>query len=86
MPESINSGGKSNNSYLKVTLSRLDESLAVLLTENNEEIKWPKNKLPDNLRVGDVFYLIAGKSIDPSENKREITKIILEEILNGEEE
>ena len=71
---------------LKVTLAQLEEKYAVLLTENKEEIKWPKEKLPANLKIGDIFYLAANNNLGSGENKKEMVKIMLEEILNGGEE
>jgi len=71
-----------NNTKISVKVLEIKEELVILATEYGQKITWPKNQLPDNLKEGDFFYLIASKedntSFDP--------KKVLEEILNGEEE
>jgi hypothetical protein len=66
-------------------LLSFEKNEAVLETSDKKEIKWPKDKLPDNLKLGDKFYLFAENDIGFSEGKREMARLILEEILNGEE-
>ncbi len=75
------------NNFQKVTLTKFEGECAVLKLNSGEEIKWQKSKLPDNLKIGDVFYLIAQANLLSEEkNQQQIAARLLEEILNGNEE
>ncbi|MBU1177893.1 hypothetical protein KJ903_01615 [Patescibacteria group bacterium] len=68
--------------YLRVTLVKIENEQAYLTLEDEQQIKWPKAKLPANLMVGESFYLVAAKEINTEKQKKELAKTILEEILN----
>ena len=40
---------------INLTIDRFENEKAVLKTKDNESIIWPKNKLPENLKEGDVI-------------------------------
>jgi len=66
----------------KITVDRFEGEQAVLKTENNTTINWPKNKLPADCREGSS--LLFAISNNPQENKdsKQLAKDILNEILN----
>ena len=68
--------------YLRATLVRVEGELALLSLEGKQQIKWPKDKLPANLTVGESFYLVVSKEVNTEKQKKELAKTILEEILN----
>jgi len=66
----------------KLTLNRFENNAAILKTEDNCTIIWPKSKLPGNIKPGSVLiFNILGDSVKGKNNK-EIAKEILNEILN----
>ena len=70
--------------YLRATLLSLEGEKAVIVLEDGQKMKWPKAKLPANLKVSESFYIIASQEINTEKQKQEIARTILEEILNGE--
>lgn len=70
--------------YLQATLVKIEDEQALLTLENKQQIKWPKDKLPANLTVGESFYLVVSKEVNTEKQKKELAKTILEEILNEE--
>jgi hypothetical protein len=65
-------------------VSRQDD-LVILRTENNQEIIWPKSKLPEGLRDGDEINLIASISpiLELGKLDEHKAKQILEMMLNS---
>ncbi|MFH2105033.1 MAG: hypothetical protein ABII72_02235 [Parcubacteria group bacterium] len=68
--------------HLRATLTKLEDKEASLTLEGGQKIKWPKDKLPANLTVGESFYLVVSKEINTEKQKKELARTILEEILN----
>jgi len=66
---------------IKATIDRFEGEKAVLKTEDNENIIWPKSKLPNGLKEGSSLMLaaIANKNDGDADNK--LAKDILNEIL-----
>jgi hypothetical protein len=65
-------------------IDRFEEDLAVLLTNDKQIINWPKNLLPPDAKEGSVInfsLLLDGKKTD---DKKDLAKQILNEILGGE--
>jgi len=70
---------------IKATIDRFEEEKAILKTEDNENIIWPKNKIANNLKEGSsVMIMITDDKKDEESNKK-LAKDILNEILNVEE-
>jgi len=67
---------------IKITLDRFEDNKAVLKTEANENIIWPKNKLPKDAKEGQIFNFAINDDKETSENKKELAKSILNEILD----
>lgn len=75
-----------SDKYIKASLIKFEGDYALIKIFNNQEIKWSKSKLPDNLKEGDTIYLLAQKEILPESNNKNSAINLLEEILNGEKE
>ena len=67
-----------------LTIDRFEENKAVLKTEDGDTIIWPKNKLPENIKEGSVLNFIISRDAETEEEKKELAKNILNEILNTE--
>jgi hypothetical protein len=68
---------------VKLTIDRIEGEEAVLLTDDNTSINWPKKKLPENAYVGmplEFFISENGQGADD----RKLAKEILNEILDNE--
>ncbi len=66
---------------IKITIDRFESDKAVLITEDGENIIWPKKKLPENSREGSsLMFAITGNKEDKT--TKNLAKNILNEILN----
>lgn len=71
---------------LTLTVDRIEEDKAVLLTDDNKEIIWPTKKLPENIHEGQVLYINISDVADRKEGtNRKLAKDILNEILDVDE-
>ena len=68
---------------IKITIDRFEGNKAVLKTENNNEIIWPKDKLPEQAREGMVLNFNIQNNAQAEKEKKELAKDILNEILNA---
>lgn len=67
---------------LILTLDRFENNKAVFKTKDGENIIWPKNKLPENAKEGQIFNFIINSDKEAIKNKKELAKSILNEILD----
>jgi hypothetical protein len=67
---------------LKIIIDRFEGEKAVLKTENNENIIWPKNQLPKNSKEGESLLFIITNSKEEGESSKQLAKNIINEILN----
>jgi hypothetical protein len=70
----------------KITLVKLLESKAYFLTDDNKEIVLPKSLLPENLKIGQAFYLEISENLQNDKISPSNARALLEEILNEEGE
>jgi len=68
-----------------LTIDRFEEDKAILKTEDNKTIVWPKQKLPSDIKEGAVLTFIITKDLETEDEKKELAKNILNEILNVNE-
>ena len=71
---------------LRIIIDRIENDKAVLKTEDNETIIWPKSKLPLDARDGSVFYFTIKNTEEKEQTEHELAKSILNEILNEKRE
>jgi len=69
----------------KVTIDRFEDDKAVLKTDDNKTIIWPKAKLPELVKEGDVLVFAIATDKDKTAKNKELAKSILNEILNPAE-
>lgn len=70
---------------LKVTVDRIEGQGAVL-TYGDGQLLWPKDKLPDHTREGDVLVLVAKRDADATKDRTELAKTMLNELLKRDED
>lgn len=63
-------------------IDRFENNQAVLKTEDNATIIWPKNKLPHNAKEGAVLIFDININTEIENNKKELAINILNEILH----
>jgi hypothetical protein len=68
-----------------LTIDRFEGGEAVLKTKDNQTIIWPKNKLPADAREGALLVFHITSDQDQTEDRRQLAREILNEILNVEE-
>lgn len=67
---------------IKLTIDRFEGGKAVLKTENNDEIIWPKKILPEQARESMVLNFNIQNNLQAEKEKKELAKDILNEILD----
>jgi hypothetical protein len=65
---------------LKTTVDRIEGEYAVL-THHGEQILWPKDKLPEHTKEGDVLVLVAKRDEDARKDREELAKTVINELL-----
>ncbi|NQT50333.1 DUF3006 domain-containing protein [Candidatus Kuenenbacteria bacterium] len=69
---------------LKATIDRIEEDKAVLIFDDGQKLIVPINKLPANSTAGKVLELNLIANEDVTEEKENLAKDVLNEILSGE--
>jgi exosome complex RNA-binding protein Csl4 len=67
--------------YIKAKLLDFQKESALLQTEDNQKIIWPKDRLPENIKVGDDLKLRVLSAEQDEIGKEELAKAILNQIL-----
>ncbi len=65
---------------IKMVIDRFEGDKAVLVTADNENVIWPKNKLPENLSEGGTVMFVVSSGGGGDDGKK-LAKDILNEIL-----
>jgi hypothetical protein len=68
----------------KVTIDRFEGDKAVLKTEDNQTIVWPKNKLPQDVKESSVLNIVLSLDSHVEDTDKKLAKDILNEILNSD--
>jgi len=67
--------------YLSGTIDRFEGKIAIIKTDDGQEIKWPINNLPDDAEEGASVRLNLCTSKSDEEEREKIAKSMLNEIL-----
>lgn len=67
---------------IELTIDRIENNIAILKTDDSENIKWPTTKLPKNAKEGDVLNFTITDDQTAKSKKNNLAKDILNEILN----
>lgn len=70
---------------IKLCFKQKKNDLLEFGTEENEKIILPSRFIDFELKEGMTIYIKIQKKIIEEENKKEVARFVLEEILNGEE-
>lgn len=71
---------------IKLTIDRFEEDKAVLKTDDNQTIIWPKDKLPAEAHEGTVVAFNIITDAEEEKSRKEQAKEILNEILSVDED
>jgi len=69
---------------IELKIEKLEEDKAILKSEDNDVVIWPRHKLPSGAKEGSLLAFAIKSGEQDAENK-EIAKDILNEILDVEE-
>ncbi len=69
------------NKFLKAVIDRFEGEVAVVKTEDGQEILWPKKDLPEDIKEGSALRLTASTSQNDEEERTKLAKTLLNEIL-----
>ena len=67
--------------YLKGVVDRFEGKVAVIKTDDSQEVKWPINNLPEDAEEGTSVRLVITTSKSDEEEREKIAKTMLNEIL-----
>ncbi|MEK7159386.1 MAG: DUF3006 family protein [Patescibacteria group bacterium] len=73
------------NNYLSGIIDRFENDKAVIILNDGQQLIWPKSKLTDDTTAGQAVSLYLSEDESGAENKKQLAKDVLNEILNGEE-
>jgi len=65
---------------LKTTIDRFEGEYAVLM-HHGEQILWPKDKLPEHTKEGDILVLVAKRDVDARKDREALAKTVINELL-----
>lgn len=68
---------------IKGTIDRFEQEKAVIIIDNNQQIIWPKNKLPMDCLAGDSITLTIKTDEKASTENEKNAKQILNDILTN---
>lgn len=66
-----------------VTLDRFEKDVAILRTDDGQELLWPREKLPAAAKQGDVLSLALLTNTDLADERKKYAKTVLNEILGS---
>lgn len=68
-------------------IDRFEEDQAVvILKDSHQVVRWPKNKLAEDVKEGDIVWFHMTCDKDLTKEREKIARKILDEILNGSKE
>jgi bifunctional DNA-binding transcriptional regulator/antitoxin component of YhaV-PrlF toxin-antitoxin module len=70
---------------IRLYFEKKEDNKIVFKTEEDDEIIIPSKYIDFELQEGSSIYFKIQKKLVEEENKKEIARAVLEEILNGEE-
>lgn len=71
---------------IELKIDRFEEEKAVLKTDENDTIIWPKSKLPRDIKEGSLLAFSIKSDSEGTNENSQIAKDILNELLDVEEE
>lgn len=69
--------------FISAVVKNIEDNVAILLLENNQQINWPKDKLPDDATPGQTIKIIIYSNQELEKSKEELSRSILNEILKN---
>lgn len=69
---------------IKATVDRIEENKAVILSDDGQTLLWPIENLPEDTSEGTVVYINLTKSEIGEQERENLAKDILNEIMNDE--
>ncbi len=70
---------------ISAIIDRFEEDKAVLITEDQDVVIWPKNKLPDTAKEGLSLAIEITDNLKQTDDKKRLAKEILNEILHPQD-
>jgi hypothetical protein len=69
---------------ITIIVDRFEGEWAILKTEDDKTINWPKDKLPETAVEGSALLFTISDDKDKSDEKKQLAKDILNEILQND--
>ncbi len=75
---------KRHNFFIPGVIDRFEGREAIIITEDNQKLHWPINRLPVDCQEGTHVRLILSTSQSEQEEREKIAKSILNQLLRKE--
>lgn len=72
--------------FIKAAIDRFEDDFAIIKTEDGQEIRWPKQDLPEDAREGSGVRLGIATSQTDEEERAKLAKTLLNEILQNKKD
>lgn len=69
--------------FLSGKVEKFEQKMAVILIDDGQKLLWPIKDLPDDCEVGTKVRLILATSKSDQEEREQVSKTILNEILKN---
>ncbi|MCX6796181.1 MAG: DUF3006 family protein [Candidatus Falkowbacteria bacterium] len=70
---------------IELKVEKLENDKAILKSEDNDTIVWPKSKLPKDVKEGSLLAFSIRRAEEKDQDNKELAKDILNEILDVNE-
>jgi transcription elongation factor len=72
--------------YLKAIIDRFENKIAIIKTQDGQELHWPIKNLPDDCQQGSALRIILSTSQTDQQEREKIAKTILNQLLKQGDE
>ncbi len=70
--------------YLRGAIDRFEGKIAVIKTDDGQELKWPIANLPEDIEEGAAIRLLLSTNKSDEEEREKVAKTVLNELLKPE--
>jgi len=69
---------------INAVVDRLEGDFAIIRTFDQQELLWPKNNLPSNVKEGSAVQLILKTDQELEQDQQKLAQAVLREVFNNE--
>ena len=69
---------------INAVVDRLEGDFAIIRTFDQQELLWPKNNLPANIKEGSAVKLLLKTDQELEQDQQKLAQAVLREVFNNE--